>query len=145
MNRSIRDIYNNLLWLSDEKECHKWEDQINYRNTYPVICRHNIVPTQNIYPLKQRVAVSIHDEFKNDPRINNIILFGSSVSMRCTKDSDTDLSIRLMPEYTGNDTKNEISERIQEICNWNADIIWFDRISPNERIFHNILKGVQIL
>ena len=41
--------------------------------------------------------------------------------------------------------KNEISEKIQELTDWNADIIWYDRIDKSDRIYKNILKGVQIV
>lgn len=131
--------------FSSENECHTWEKQKDYRNSFPVTCAHRTVPVNNIYPLKQKAAIAIHEAVKNDKRVNNIILFGSSVTMKCTRESDIDLSVRLFPEYVNYETKNEISEVIQESCDWNADIIWFDRINNNERIYQNILKGVQIL
>ena len=65
--------------------------------------------------------------------------------MQCNNDSDIDLAIRLDSGFTDNDTKNDISEVVQEICKWNADIIWYDRISSSDRVYHEICKGVQIL
>ena len=71
--------------------------------------------------------------------------FGSSVNLRCTIHSDLDLVVRLRPEFVNNETKNEVSEKIQEACGWNADVLWYDRICNSECLMDNVLKGVQIL
>lgn len=141
-NLQINNINN---YFSNPSECHIWEEQDNYVTNFPVVETHSIVPVKNIYPLKQKDAIRIHDALCDDNRVNNIILFGSSVTMRCNKNSDLDLSVRLYPDYINNSVKNEVSEKIQSICDWNADIIWFDRIKNPSRLYNNILKGVQIL
>ena len=65
--------------------------------------------------------------------------------MRCSRESDTDVSIRLNEGFVTREVKNDISERVLEICDWKADIIWYDTLKKNEKIYHDILKGVQIV
>ena len=103
------------------------------------------VEMRRVFPTKQLTVKKINDEFRNDRRISCIILFGSSVTMRCNQDSDTDLLVRLNDKNCNIENKNVISERIQEITDWKSDIIWYDRISRADRIYNNILKGVQIV
>lgn len=100
---------------------------------------------RRIFPTKQLIAKRINEEFKEDSRICCIILFGSSVTMLCNQESDTDLLVRLNGKSCNIDNKNDISERIQEITDWKSDILWYDRISREDRIYSNILKGVQIV
>lgn len=140
----IQCSYEKSPYFATDK-CNKWDEQRNYRTTFPTVHNHSTVPVKYIYPLKQRDIINIHEAVKDDTRINNIILFGSSVTMRCTKSSDIDLSVRLNPDYIDNTVKNDISDKIQEACNYNADIIWFDRINSNDRVYANITKGVQIV
>ena len=113
--------------------------------SFPVIIPCKGVKMEYIYPTKQRLVASIHDALTPRPEISAVMLFGSSITMRCTSTSDTDLSIRLYDEYTTSGIRDEISEIVQNLCDWNADIIWFDRINPNDRVYHDICKGVQIV
>ena len=113
--------------------------------SFPVVVPDTSINMQRIYPTKQSLILSLHEVLAPDYRISSIMLFGSSVTMRCTQNSDTDLAIRLLDKYIDNETKNSISEVVQEICNWNADILWYDRIDKTDRIYHDICKGVQIV
>ena len=113
--------------------------------SFPVIVPDSRIDMKRVYPLKQPVVYELHNKLSSDQSIASIMLFGSSVTMQCNNDSDLDLAVRLVNDCTNNDIKNSISERIQEICNWNADIIWFDRIDISDRIYHDICKGVQII
>lgn len=113
--------------------------------TFPVIVPNTAVDMKRVYPTKQSLIYNLHEQLSSDKRIAAIMLFGSSITMQCNKDSDTDLAVRLNTDFTNDESKNSISEKIQEICNWNADIIWYDRISPSDRIYHDICKGVQIV
>ena len=133
--------------------------QMNYQNhknkeskcyygeyyTFPIIVPRAGVKMEYIYPTKQETVAKIHDALTPRDEVLSVMLFGSSISMRCTYDSDTDLAIRLTNTYNTVNTRDEISEIVQEICNWKADILWYDRISPNDRIYHDICKGVQIV
>lgn len=113
--------------------------------TFPVIVPNSKVNMQRVYPTKQALIYELHHKLHSDPRITSIMLFGSSVTMQCNFESDTDLAVRLNENHNNNDVKNDVSELIQEICDWNADIIWFDRIDKSDRIYHDICKGVQIV
>lgn len=113
--------------------------------TFPVIVPNSKVNMQRVYPTKQALIYELHNKLHSDPRITSIMLFGSSVTMQCNFDSDTDLAVRLQENHINTDTKNSVSEIIQEVCDWRADIIWFDRIDKSDKIYHDICKGVQIV
>ncbi len=112
---------------------------------FNTICDCPDVRLERVFPTKQRIVKKIHDYFKDDDRLVCIVLFGSAVTISCNMSSDVDLLVRLSDNNIDNETKNDISERLQEFCDWKADIIWYDRITPKERIYNNILKGVQIV
>lgn len=126
-------------------ECPTWEGQKDLRCIFPVICEVPGIDIQYVYPLQQRAVCKIHESLKNDDRVVAVVLFGSSVNLRCTKNSDLDLVVRLADECVNNSVKSEVSEVIQEACDWNADILWFDRICPADRIYDSVLKGVRIV
>lgn len=112
---------------------------------FPIIVPESKIDMQRIYPLKQSIIYKLHKQLANDQRITAIVLFGSSITMQCNNNSDIDLAVRLNEYNVNNDTKNSVSEQIQELCNWNADIIWYDRLDKKDRIYHDICKGVQIV
>ena len=132
-------------YFTNNQICHSWNQQSEYRCTFPVVVRHDIVPTQHIHPIQQQAAVDIHDGVKQDGRINAIVLFGSSITLRCDGESDLDLVVILDDNYSTVQDKNEISEHIQELGNWNCDILWGKEINKESQLYHNVLKGVQIL
>ena len=109
------------------------------------VCECEKVKIERVFPTKQLLVKRIHDSFKNDARVVCMVLFGSSVSIKCNSQSDIDLLVRLSEENINSETKNDISEKIQELSGWNADIIWYDRLKPQDRIYNRILKGVQIV
>lgn len=113
--------------------------------TFPIVVSRSGVRMEHIYPTKQEIAAKIHDALSPRNDILSVMLFGSSISMRCTYDSDTDLAIRLNESENTKEKREEISELVQELCDWKADILWFDRISPNDRVYHDICRGVQIV
>ena len=135
--------YKTIGFIKDNKV-----GNITKKNKYYLfkkICNCPGVDIRRVFPTKQKVAKKINESFKNDKRIACIILFGSSVTIRCNSGSDLDLMVRLSDKQNSNENKNEISEKIQELTDWNADIIWYDRIDKSDRIYKNILKGVQIV
>lgn len=113
--------------------------------SFPIIVPNSKIDMSRVYPTKQFLVNELHKALYPDQRITSVMLFGSSVTMQCNSDSDIDLAVRLSEYSPLNNTKNDISEIIQEVCNWNADIIWYDRIDKNDRIYHDICKGVQIV
>lgn len=102
------------------------------------------IELERIYPTKQKIAVELYKVLNPDKRVISAMLFGSSITMKCTKESDTDIAVRLDTGFIDRDTKNEISERILELCDWKADILWFDTLDHNEKIYKDICMGVQI-
>ena len=131
------DTTTNVLDQQQESKSEKYYFKVLYNSEK--------VDMKRVFPTKQLAVSRISQAFAGDKRLACIMLFGSSVTMNCNKDSDIDLLVRLNKDCVNVETKNEISEKIQELCDWNADIIWYDRISPQERIYKNILKGVQIV
>lgn len=131
------DTTTNVLDQQQESKSEKYYFKVLYNSEK--------VDMKRVFPTKQLAVSRISQTFAGDKRLACIMLFGSSVTMNCNKDSDIDLLVRLNKDYVNVETKNEISEKLQELCDWNADIIWYDRISPQERIYKNILKGVQIV
>ncbi|RKI24609.1 hypothetical protein D7V82_19085 [bacterium 1xD8-6] len=126
-------------------ECKTWEEQKNVECNFRVLADVPKVKMSRIHPLQQKAVKRIHDAIEWDERVAAIVLFGSSVNLRCTIHSDLDLVVRLRPEFVNNETKNEVSEKIQEACGWNADVLWYDRICNSKNLMNNVLKGVQIL
>ncbi len=131
------DTTTNVLDQQQESKSEKYYFKVLYNS--------DKVDMKRVFPTKQLAVSRISQAFAGDKRLACILLFGSSVTMNCNKDSDIDLLVRLNKDCVNVETKNEISEKLQELCDWNADIIWYDRISPQERIYKNILKGVQIV
>ncbi len=113
------------------------------RYRFPVICASNGFDVSRVHPLMQRDAVRIHDLLRGDGRVVQAVLFGSSVNIRCNKDSDLDLMLGLRTVSPG--AKDEISERIQASCSWNADILWADRVQPGSRLYENVMRGVRLI
>lgn len=138
LNVPIESLYKNLK----QKQSTSWLDAKDKQYIFPILIKTNEFNISRIHPLKQNVVHSIFLELKNDSRIKKIIIFGSSTTIRCNKNSDVDIAIELT-ENT-NDIKNEVSEKIQEISNYNSDIIWLDKIKKDTNIYKNINKGVKI-
>ncbi len=128
MERRIA-AYEKCLWERKHKEVH-----------FPVIVSDEKVDMSRIYPTKQAVIKDILDVVRKDERVASLRLFGSSISMACNKGSDVDLAVGLFNNSI--DVKNEVSEAIQLVCNWGADIIWMDRVTSVDSIYSNIMKGV---
>lgn len=155
---SIEDILNDScngieLWNSDtnssvqsgrilayEKAMQRRRDaQIHF----PVIAEDDVIDMSRIYPTKQRVIKDMVEQLRGDIRLKSLVLFGSSITIRCNKDSDIDLAIGLK-ECTEK-VKNEISERVQLACDWGADILWMDRLSSEDRVYQDIMKGLTLI
>jgi len=122
-----------------------WEEKRKHAYEFPVIAPSSHYDASRLHPLKQRVVNSLCEKLAKDERISSVILFGSSVNIRCNKSSDIDLLITLKPEHVSDEVKNKISSSVQELANWKADILWGDRIKKGSRIEENINRGVKII
>lgn len=65
--------------------------------------------------------------------------------MRCTIYSDSDFAVRLSDDCVNKTVKSDVSEIIQEICDWTADVLWYDELDKDSQLYDNVLKGVQIV
>lgn len=110
---------------------------------FPIIVPDESVDMSRIYPTKQRSIKNIITALKNDSRLSSIRLFGSSINMSCNQNSDIDLAVGI--NELSNETRNDISEKIQIACNWDADILWLDHLSKKDRIYNDIMKGLILI
>lgn len=101
------------------------------------------VEITRVHPLQQRAVYNINKALNGDSRVDKVVLFGSSVNMRCTIHSDLDMVV-VMNDIS-NGAKLDVSEKIQEACDWKADILWRDTLSDNDRVFQEAKKGVVIV
>lgn len=124
---------------------HTWESARHKKYCFPVISKSSFPGISRIHPLQQKKISEIYNHIKNDRRVDELYIFGSSTTIRCNGKSDIDVAIGLKKEYLSLDTKSEISEIIQNACEYNADIIWIDRITANSKIDCNIREGVKII
>lgn len=122
-----------------------WESERDKRVIFPVIVQCPQVHMENIHPLKQKTVQCIYKAFHDDDRVVAIVLFGSSVNMRCTIYSDSDFAVRLSDDCVNKTVKSDVSEIIQEICDWTADVLWYDELDKDSQLYDNVLKGVQIV
>lgn len=137
-----------LLAMLNEKKIvlsDSWEKNKEKIFYFPVIVKNDNYDCSRIHPLKQKKVNEIYNSVKNNKKIKKVIIFGSSVNIRCNQKSDIDIAIKLKDEYYNKENKNIISEKIQEICDYNSDIIWLNSIDDSSQLYRNIYsKGVVI-
>lgn len=145
----------NANWLIKVKFNKRWEQDMNntYLKTFEEYCEENIFEfpiivksefkeMKRIHPQKQYQISQIYNEFKDYSLIQKIIIFGSTISMKCNIYSDLDLAIKLTQNTSS--AKNIVSEKIGLITDWNYDIIWLDDTDLSEPIVEKIENGVII-
>ena len=144
LNISI-EVLLNMLTNKNIPLSNSWEENKNKKFYFPIIVQNNNYECNRIHPLKQKVVSDIYDYIKGKKEIQKVIIFGSSVNIRCNKKSDIDIAIELKDSYYTRVIQNEISESIQEICEYNSDILWLNKIEQNTILYNNInKKGVVI-
>lgn len=122
-----------------------WEDNKNKKFYFPIVVKNDNYDCQRIHPLKQRIVDEVYNYIKNNVMIEKVIIFGSAINVRCNNKSDVDIAIKVKEEYFNKESKNNISEDIQEICDYNSDIIWLNTIDEKSQLYYNInTKGVVI-
>jgi predicted nucleotidyltransferase len=115
-----------------------WEDNKYKIFYFPTVLENLNYDFKRIHPLKQRIINDLYNVIKNIELIEKVILFGSSINIRCNRKSDIDFAIKIKENYFNTSNKNKISEIIQEITNYNSDIIWLNNIDENSTLFFNI-------
>ena len=137
-----------LLDILKEKDIYlsnSWEENKNKIYYFPVIIENNNYECNRIHPLKQKIVNDIYNALSNNNIIEKVIIFGSSVNIRCNNKSDIDIALKIKEEHFNRENQNEISELIQEITEYNSDIIWLNTLDINSKLFDNIkMKGVVI-
>lgn len=143
---SLDTLYKKMTAPSDERQAisHSWTDAAKKKYRFPVVVPCEDFDIGRIHPLKQREIIKVYEAVKDDPRVESLVLFGSSVTIRCGSKSDIDLAVSLRKEDMTGDVKNDVSENIQTACGFDADILWMDRIEPETAIERNIMRGVRI-
>jgi len=110
---------------------------------FPIVIADDKIDMSRVYPTKQREVKNVLDKLRDDSDVTELRLFGSSITMACNKESDIDFAVRLKaPDH---EVRNTVSELIQKACEWKADIIWLDRLSKDERIYTEIMKGLVLI
>lgn len=131
-----------LFKSKKQKISTSWLDAKDKQYIFPIVVDNNNYDVSRIHPLKQRIINNIYNVVSNDSRISKVVVFGSSTTIRCNKNSDIDIAIEL--NNYSNENRNDVSEKIQEVNNYNTDIIWLDKIKTGSNISNNINKGVTI-
>lgn len=124
-----------------------WEErcrETQYRFKVLAGCETTKFRMERVHPLKQRLVMKIAEYVNNTPEISHVCIIGSAISMKCNIYSDLDLIIQLGSAYNSGEVKNKVSERIQELSDWNTDILWYDHLSEEDRIYQEIERGLFI-
>lgn len=111
--------------------------------TFPVIVADDQIDMGRIYPTKQAAVKKVLEKLRKEETVSSLRLFGSSITMACHQGSDIDFAVEL--NELSRENRNDISEKIQLACDWNADIIWMDHIHKTDRIYDDIMKGVVLI
>ena len=121
-----------------------WEQAKKQRYRFPVKYPADSYDASRIHPLKQRAVQAVVASIRDTAAVRSLTLFGSAPTICCNSHSDLDLAVELQPEAVNTEVKNNISERIQEACNYGADIIWMDRVDRESQLYRNICRGVKL-
>lgn len=122
-----------------------WEDARRKKYRFPVIVPEAAgFDVSRVHPLKQRQAAAVFAALQQDDRVEEAFLFGSSVSIRCNQASDADFAVKLKDEANSPEAKNQVSETMQELCGWKADILWLEKLKEGSPIYENVMRGVRL-
>lgn len=137
-----------LLYILNNKKVvlsNSWEETKNKTYYFPVIVKNDNYECNRIHPLKQAKVNELYKIMKENETIEKIIIFGSSVNIRCNIKSDLDIAIKLKSNQFTKENQNTISEEIQEHLDYGCDIIWLNQIDKTSKLYSNIInKGVTI-
>lgn len=137
-----------LLQLLNNKNIvlsNSWQENKDKVFYFPIVVNNSNYQANRIHPLMQRAVNDIYEYVKTNNSIEKVIIFGSAINIRCNNKSDIDVALKIRNECFNIEYRNKISEIIQEISNFNADIIWLNTIDKNSRLYENVCKkGVVI-
>lgn len=122
-----------------------WSDVNKYRFTFIQAIDSDFKDIAFIYPLKQPIVNELYQRLHDDSIIEALYVFGSATDIRCNVNSDIDVAVQLAFGYDTRDMRNRVSEIIQDICKWNADVIWINDLKCDERLYHEVMGGVRIV
>ena len=139
LNISIESLLQ-LLNNKNKVLSNSWEENKDKVFYFPIVVENLNYQANRIHPLMQRVVNDIYEYVKTNNSIEKVIIFGSAINIRCNNKSDIDVALKIRNECFNIEYRNKISEKIQEISNFNADIIWLNTIDKNSRLYENISK-----
>lgn len=142
---SIENLYSQIKETKPSVVINQtWLQKKRKKYSFPVIQASNYYDASRIHPLKQKLIYELANILTSDPRVDYSVLFGGSTTIRCNKNSDVDIAVSLKNDKINIENKNDISEKIQQLCNWNADIIWIDKVEPESKLAKSLSRGVVI-
>ncbi len=121
-----------------------WEEKKDKKFIFPIITKDTPYEAKYIHPLMQREVKKVYDTISKEKCVEKLILFGSSINIRCNYQSDLDFAVKLKDDCFTIENKNMISELIQEITEYNADVIWLNSLEKGTLLETNIKKGIVI-
>lgn len=139
LNISIESLLQ-LLNNKNKVLSNSWQENKDKVFYFPIVVENLNYQANRIHPLMQRVVNDIYEYVKTNNSIEKVIIFGSAINIRCNNKSDIDVALKIRNECFNIEYRNKISEKIQEISNFNADIIWLNTIDKNSRLYENISK-----
>ena len=110
---------------------------------FPIISENIYKNIDRIHPLKQKLIFKILENNNILKYCKSIKVFGSSISIKCRWESDIDFAIYLNDNTL--EIRNNISEIIGKITEWNYDIIWMNDNNEESDIYLKINKGVELI
>lgn len=121
-----------------------WEAARHKKYLFPLIYATGLFDSRRVHPLKQKQAVAVAELLDGIAEVESAYIFGSAVSVRCHSGSDVDIAVRISPTNDSLFLRARISEDIQLITDWTADIIWLNDEEEGTQLYNNITEGVSI-
>ena len=96
-----------------------------------------------VYPLQQDNVKAAYNAIKDFDCIKRVVVFGSSITMKCTEHSDLDLCIEL--KNPGNvEDMCKVGAAIRDAVDCNVDILWRESLTIESPVLFTIRKGLII-
>lgn len=121
-----------------------WEEARHKKYRFPVIYATELFDVSRIHPLKQKVSVAVAKFVQECAAIEESFVFGGATTIRCHSGSDIDVAIKIKPERDSSELRDMISEAVQQLTEWNADVIWLNDEPVNSQLYRNVMEGVRI-
>lgn len=103
------------------------------KDNFNITIKNPFLNCDKIYPIQQLRVANLLENFKLDANVNNVIIFGSSITNTCCIDSDLDVYLELKK-----DKKVHINKLDYELDLWN-------NYTVSEELLNEIIdKGVVV-